>query len=86
MVGLLCWNLWNRRNKWIWERVNTSGFGVKAMSLNMMTDWNRAREEEEKYRTQQGNTPSWCKPPEGWIKINVDAACTQGEIMWVLGA
>lgn len=38
MVGLFCWSLWTRRNKWLWDRMDMSVFGVKAMALNMLSD------------------------------------------------
>lgn len=38
IVVLLCWSLWFRRNKWVWERVSTSVFGIKAMALNLLAD------------------------------------------------
>lgn len=44
MVGLFCWSLWTRRNKWIWDRVNMSIFGVKVMAFNMLADWRRGGE------------------------------------------
>lgn len=45
MVGLVCWNLWNRRNNWVWNRINTSSFGVYSRSCSMLAEWNRARDE-----------------------------------------
>lgn len=30
LISLLCWNLWNRRNKWVWDKVNMSIFGVRT--------------------------------------------------------
>ncbi|XP_063941456.1 uncharacterized protein LOC135149621 [Daucus carota subsp. sativus] len=33
MVGLLCWNLWHRRNNWVWNNVNTSSFGVCSRTI-----------------------------------------------------
>ncbi|XP_074356209.1 uncharacterized protein LOC141695902 [Apium graveolens] len=28
MIGIICWNLWNRRNRWVWDGVSISEFGV----------------------------------------------------------
>lgn len=32
LIGMICWSVWNRRNKWVWERVNGSVFGVVCCS------------------------------------------------------
>lgn len=61
------------------EKINTSAFGVKSMALNMLTDWNRTREEDGQHRgSEQINRRQWFKPPAGWIKVNIDATCRQG--------
>lgn len=79
LVGLFCWGLWSRRNKWAWEKINMSVFGVKNMALNMLVEWSRAREIAEKSSDMtRTSSQSWCKPPDGWVKINVDAACYLG--------
>lgn len=44
LIGMVCWILWNHRNKWVWERANSSAFGVKATALNLLADWRRAHE------------------------------------------
>ncbi|XP_074326958.1 uncharacterized protein LOC141664898 [Apium graveolens] len=77
MVGLLCWSIWCRRNKWVWDKVSMSVFSVRAMAMNLLADdWNRAREDDCKYKNPQpGGTMHWCKPPLGWVKVNVDATC-----------
>ncbi|XP_074347454.1 uncharacterized protein LOC141686311 [Apium graveolens] len=51
-----------------------STFGVNAMAMNLFQDWQKAQEEgpESKKRPQ---LQQWCKPPPGWIKINIDASC-----------
>lgn len=79
MFSLICWSLWVRRNKWVWERVSISGFGVKHMAFNLMADWNSARAREEQHSERAVvRKQTWCKPPEGWVKVNIDAACHPG--------
>lgn len=39
LVSVICWLMWNRRNKWIWDRVNVSVFGLKAAAMNMLMEW-----------------------------------------------
>lgn len=75
LVGLFCWSLWNRRNRWVWDRVNTSVFGVKAAALNLFNDWKKAQEEVKVTGIQKMlGDRRWCKPPAGWLKVNIDAA------------
>lgn len=42
-IVMLCWSIWSRRNKWVWDRVNGSVFGVRAAARHLLTDW---REEQ----------------------------------------
>ena len=85
MVGLFCWSLWTRRNKWLWNKVNMSVFGLKAMTFRMITDLRRATEVTTAPGQQVQAHRSWVKPPSGWIKINVDAACNPGETIAGVG-
>ncbi|KAL8100422.1 hypothetical protein AgCh_032618 [Apium graveolens] len=32
-----------RRNKWVWEKVNGSAFGVKASAMNLLHEWREAQ-------------------------------------------
>lgn len=82
-IGLLCWGLWTRRNTWVWEKKPLSVFGVRSMAMSLLQEWQQSRENAEQGNRrlkQQGR--KWCKPPEGWVKINLDAACQNqtGEI------
>lgn len=86
MVGFLRWSLWSRRNKWVWDKVNTSAFGVKAMALNLVADWKRARQIDKiTCRAGQTHVKTWSKPPDGWVKVNIDAAFRQGEDHFAIG-
>lgn len=71
---LICWSLWNKRNKWLWQWVNMSVFGTKASALNLLAAWKKAQAVETKANRGLQGRQQWEKPAEGWIKVNVDAA------------
>lgn len=74
LVALFCWNIWNRRNKWVWDRINMSVYGTKAAALRLLDEWKRAQQEEAKQKRGQNlGDKVWKKPAVGWVKINTDA-------------
>lgn len=78
LVGSFCWSLWDRRNKWVWDKINISVFGVKSTVFNLLTDWRKAQEKDDKIRSNsECSSRHWLKPPQGWLKINLDAAVFQ---------
>ncbi|XP_074352483.1 uncharacterized protein LOC141691612 [Apium graveolens] len=46
LVVLICWSIWTRINKWVWEKINMSVFGIKAAALNILTEWKQAHEQK----------------------------------------
>lgn len=40
MFGMVCWSLWNRRDKWVWNRVNGFAFGVWFAVMSLLSEWN----------------------------------------------
>lgn len=77
LVASVCWGIWSRRNKWVWDRINMSAFGIKANALNMLADWKKAHENQSTPAGSRGGQIAcrkWEKPPVDWVKINVDAA------------
>lgn len=77
LLGLMCWSIWNRRNLLVLERINTSVFGIKTAAMNMFSDWKIAQEQQFAAGDGRGVqlvVKKWEKPPDGWVKINVDAA------------
>lgn len=66
MIGIVCWGLWNRRNKWVWERANGSAFGVKSGALNLLADWRKAQETRSSHTgSSVSGAQRWCRPPAG---------------------
>lgn len=58
-------------------------FGVKSKEMNMLNGRRNAREEEYTQKVVvQARNYQWSKPPEGWVKFNVDATCRRGGNMW----
>lgn len=76
LIGLFCWGIWFRCNTWVWDKRSISVFGVQSMALQLLQDWRRSQEQNEDsdHRNQRARTPRWCKPLEGWIKVNIDVA------------
>lgn len=69
LVSMICWNLWHRRNNWVWNHISGSSFGLQSRARNMLQEWTRAQEERIKQMgAQHGINRSWERPPEGWIK------------------
>lgn len=74
-VAIVCWNLWNRRNKWIWDKVSVSVFGVQSTAANMSAEWIKCQQEKQVRKSVNlMSARRWVSPPQGWVKINVDAA------------
>ncbi|XP_074374021.1 uncharacterized protein LOC141714399 [Apium graveolens] len=76
MIGVYCWGLWWRRNSWVWDRKSISTFGVKSMVMSLVQEWQRSQETGQGARGRKCSVNKrWCRPQEGWVKINIDAAC-----------
>lgn len=42
-VAMLCWSIWSRRNRWVWDRANGSVFGVKSTASYLRREWQEAQ-------------------------------------------
>ncbi|KAL8113768.1 hypothetical protein AgCh_020895 [Apium graveolens] len=74
-VALFCWSIWNRRNEWVWSRIDVSVFGTMNAAINLLGDWKTAQVEREKVsKSSNGNGRRWQAPSSGWVKLNIDAA------------
>lgn len=36
LLALICWSLWNRRNKWVWNRIAGSVFGTTSAAMSFL--------------------------------------------------
>ncbi|XP_074352457.1 uncharacterized protein LOC141691585 [Apium graveolens] len=72
---MVCWSLWNRRNNWVWNMIAGLVFGAHASALNILHDWKRSQTKKHSSRPVISSSPRrWFPPPQGWIKVNIDAA------------
>ncbi|KAL8125037.1 hypothetical protein AgCh_012638 [Apium graveolens] len=75
-LALLCWSLWNRPNKWVWDRVAASVFGTTSAAFSLLASWKEAQLERVRSSTATvgHNIQRWQAPDQHWVKINIDAA------------
>lgn len=79
IIALMCWSIWNRRNRWVWNKIAMSVFGTKMAALNLLAYWKKVHLENVKNKPAANQNPrQWHTPPPGWVKINVDAAVFSG--------
>ena len=72
---MVCWNLWSRRNRWVWDKVNISEFGVQSTAMSMLHEWQqRCVAVRTPKVTTNSSSRKWHRPQQGWIKVNTDAA------------
>lgn len=67
LLASICWSLWNRRNKWVWNRVEVSVFGTTSAAMNLLSDWKAAQ--VERANSAPASTSSvrkWQAPDQGW--------------------
>lgn len=36
-IAVICWNIWTRRNKWVWDKINMSAFGMREGAMTCYT-------------------------------------------------
>lgn len=49
-IIIICWSLWNRRNRWPWDKVTGSVFGTHAAAMNLLNDWKMSQMEKLSHR------------------------------------
>ncbi|XP_074282762.1 uncharacterized protein LOC141607307 [Silene latifolia] len=82
MVG--CWALWEHRNKVIFELREVDPCGVVKRVRDVMEEIEgggyvkKGSQDEVGARGRESARKGWVAPPEGYVKINVDAGVQEG--------
>nr|GMD43941.1 ATP-dependent DNA helicase SRS2-like protein At4g25120 [Ipomoea batatas] len=72
---MVCWNIWTLRNNIIWKNqpIESAGYIVKS-AQNYYAAWCEATIDRQQAERRSNTIVSWTKPPQGFLKLNVDAA------------
>ncbi|KAL8095515.1 hypothetical protein AgCh_036809 [Apium graveolens] len=77
-IVMICWSLWNRRYLCVWDKIVGSETGVQLAATNMLHDWEQAQMVNKIARpVSTGSTRYLSPPPQGWVKVNIDATAFQ---------
>ncbi|XP_074360438.1 uncharacterized protein LOC141700630 [Apium graveolens] len=87
-LALICWSMWNRRNKWVWNQVAVSVFGLTNVTISLLASWKVAQLERARSISKAAGTSmqKWQVPQKNWLKINIDAATFTDLMSIVIGA
>ncbi|XP_024200039.1 uncharacterized protein LOC112203281 [Rosa chinensis] len=70
-VMMLIWGIWKNRNTQVWEGSKQHPHDVVLMTMSWLEDFVKANGDGKQ---QSPRSNSWSKPPEVWLKCNIDGA------------
>ncbi|CAL9022256.1 unnamed protein product [Prunus brigantina] len=83
LFAYICWGLWNRRNKVIFEGISEPAPALLARMSVLAAEFSQAtclsRQTQDCVTMAQVSVHVWRPPPAGFYKINVDGALKSGE-------
>ena len=87
LVSFVWWKVWNARNKVIYERKKPNPVISIAKVTATMEAYQRVKKPEQEHLKQResGKPHQREPPPQGWHKINVDAAIDKKQQIADLG-
>ncbi|KAG8646018.1 hypothetical protein MANES_10G114432v8 [Manihot esculenta] len=76
LILMVCWALWTNRNSIVWEDKGQSPSQVSHMASRFLQNWTIAAASSlaTAAAPSSNHLRSWQRPPEGWMKVNVDAS------------
>ena len=87
LMVAICWTIWHFRNLFNFLKKNLDGQLAVAKAEVIVESCRRTRGSPRQDHPKQGPyaQPSWKTPPEGWLKMNVDAVIKSQEQYLGLG-
>ncbi|KAL3839388.1 hypothetical protein ACJIZ3_023979 [Penstemon smallii] len=81
--SMFCWWIWYSRNKWVWENSDLQPPQLCVLASNFVTRFLDSRPHISN-QPRSLSSYSWTPPPNGFCKINMDAAfSTNGEAVGI---
>ncbi|XP_043812710.1 uncharacterized protein LOC110614869 [Manihot esculenta] len=74
LILMICWALWHNRNNVVWKAQGRTASGVFFMALNFLQQWRGACSDSTSCTNVVSVLTVWSPPPQGWIKVNIDAS------------
>lgn len=75
LVVTILWVIWHARNKFVFEGLKYPRLSMaKAEAINEAFRRTQFPEVLNEKKVQKMKHSAWTPPPQGWLKINVDAA------------
>ncbi|CAH9122743.1 unnamed protein product, partial [Cuscuta epithymum] len=74
---VILWSLWKARNTKVWKHKVLGWRQIAEEGKSMLGSWIEAQRTKIEHQARE-STSRWRKPPEGSIKVNVDAALGAG--------
>ncbi|KAH9724792.1 putative reverse transcriptase/RNA-dependent DNA polymerase [Citrus sinensis] len=90
LVVMVCWWLWLNRNDKVWNGHSSSARSLVNVAGHYLFSWQEAKRknfitvEEEQEQLGHGSV-CWGKPPQGWLKCNVDAGVFSSQSRYSFG-
>ncbi|KAG8643829.1 hypothetical protein MANES_11G070850v8 [Manihot esculenta] len=73
LILMVCWALWTNRSI-VWEYKEQSPSQVFYMTSRFLQNWTAVVASSLAIAASSDHLRSWQRPPEGWMKVNVDAS------------
>ncbi|XP_073132699.1 uncharacterized protein [Henckelia pumila] len=76
IAATLLWSIWRNRNNVVWNGTCSTANHVYLSALDLLSQWNKAQLKiaSNLQATQLSCVSTWQRPPEHFLKCNVDAA------------